>query len=344
MLPLLIAGAAAGLGGALGNYFSNMSAQDRAAAIQDKELQALLAIQIPDPAQQRLALERFKQTGELTPQFQQAIKAAPSEFNKIVSDQRQKSAQNRALSELSDIGNKGGLRLQDKAALQEAQLQSQVQDRGARNAILDDAARRGQGGGSGMALQAQLQGQQAVGDRNARSALSVAGSAQDRALQAIMGAGDLATKGRGQDFAEQSARAQANDAINRFNTQNLMSTNAANVGIANNAQAQNLSERQRIADANVNTGNKEQQYNKELLQQKYNNQLGMANARNGIYNQQAQGAINQGQTQGNLWSALGQAGAGAAAAGSAYESQGDQYPDYSPYAKRKKFNGSFGGG
>lgn len=312
MLPLLAAGAAAGLAGGLGSYFANMSANDRMAAIQDKALQGLLAIQIPDPAQQKLALQRFAQTGELTPQFEQAIKAAPSEFNKIVVDQRQKSAQNRALDELSDIGNKGGLRLQDKAALQEAQMQSQIQDKGARAAILDDQARRGQGGGSGMALQAQLQGQQAVGDRNAKSSLSVAASAQDRALQSLIGAGDLATKGRGQDFQEQSARASANDAINRFNTQNLMSVNHNNVGIANDAQARNLAERQRIADANVNTSNKEQQYNKELLQQQYDNQIKMANAKNGIYGNQSAVEGQRGKAAGDLWSSMGQAGVGTA--------------------------------
>ncbi len=297
-------------GTAIAGYMSSMSAADRADAIRNKELQNLLASKIPDPAQQKLALQRFALTGELTPQFQQAIKAAPSEFNKVAVDQKQKSAQNRALSELSDIGNKGGLRLQDKAALQDAQMAAQVQDRGARNAILADSQARGQGGGSGMALQAQLQGQQATGDRAARSALSVAGSAQDRALQAIMGAGDLATKGRGQDFAEQSARAQANDAINRFNTQNLQNVNAANTGIFNDAAQRNLAARQQVADQNVGLANKEQQYNKELYQQQFQNQLNLANSQNGVYNQQAGGELARGEQQGNFISNLGGAAVG----------------------------------
>lgn len=331
MLPLLAAGAI-GIGSGLAGYFASMSAADRAQAIQDKELQDLIKIQIPDPAQQKLALQRFALSGELTPAFQQAIKAAPSEFNKVISDQGQKAAQNRALSELSDIGSKGGLRLQDKAALQEAQIQGQVQDRGARNAILDDMNRRGQGG-SGFALQAQLQGQQAAGDRAARSALSVAGSAQDRALQSIIGAGNLATQGRGQDFQEQSARAQANDAINRFNTQNLQGVNAANVNISNQAQAGNLAARQRTSDQNVNLSNQEQQYNKQLQQQQFNNQLELAKAKNSVYGQQAQGELARGQTTANLFGNIGQAGVGAATQYGAQQAQVDASKNYADAMK-----------
>src|SRR5688572_25271534 len=116
-----IAGGAA-LAGGIGNYLANKSAGDRAAMIQDKALQDWLKINIPDPKQQELALQRFVVEGTLDPKLESAIKADPSEFRNVMASAETKSAQNRALSELQAIGTQGGLRLQDKAALQESIL------------------------------------------------------------------------------------------------------------------------------------------------------------------------------------------------------------------------------
>lgn len=303
-----VAGAAA-----VGGIVSQMSANDRENAANNKAFQQYVAMKIPDPEQQRLALQRFRVEGKLTPQLEQAIKQAPSEFENIAIDQNQKASQNRALSSLEQVGNEGGLRLQDKAALQEAMLKGQVQDRGARQAIASQMAQRGQGG-SGFDLQAQLEGQQAAGDRASQAGLSVAASAQDRALQALMGAGNLATQYRGQNFQEQSAKAQAQDAINRFNAQNLQGVQHANIGAQNRAQEMNLAQQQQTSNQNVGLSNQEQQYNKELAQRQFENQMQLANAKAGIYNQQGQTAQRQGQSQANMFGQLGQAGVGMVAA------------------------------
>lgn len=326
MIPLLIAGGAAAAGG-IASYFANMSAQERAAAMQDKDMQEWLAIQIPNPAEQKLAMQKLVSQGTLTPQLEQAFKQDPSAFKAIQTSQAHKGAQNRALMELEKMGSEGGLRLQDKAALQEAQMQAQIADRGNRLGIQDEMARRGQGG-SGFDLQAQLQGQQATGDRAARSSLSVAAQAQDRALQSIMGAGDMATKFRGQDFNEQSARAQAEDAINRFNTGNMQDVQSRNVGMQNRAQEQNLNNNQRIADQNVGISNDEQRYNKGLIQQNYENQVNKQKAISNVRAGQAQTEINKGQIQGNLYSNLGGAVSGAASAAGAQQSQNDYWDNY----------------
>jgi len=50
--------------------------------------------------------------------------------------------------------------------------------------------------------------------------LDVSAQAQSRALQALMQGGQLGGQIRQQDFGEQSEKAQAQDAINRFNTAN----------------------------------------------------------------------------------------------------------------------------
>lgn len=346
---LLVGGAAAGAAGGLLSYFANMSAADRARELQDTALQQFIGLRIPDPNAQKLALQRFVQTGELTPEFEQAIKQSPSEFQKIVASSANKASQNRALAQLEDIGNEGGLRLQDKAALQDAELHAQVQDRGARNAIQDDMARKGLGG-SGFDLQAQLQGQQAAGDRASRGALDVAAKAQDRALQSIEDSGDLATKYRTQDFSEQAQRAQAQDAINKFNAANLQDVQHANTGLANRAQEMNLSERQRVADKNVDTSNAEQKYNKGLLQNQFDNQLNIAKSKSGIYQDEAQGEINKGQTTGNLFSNLGDTASGVASSLAANASGAPKaaatassfWDDYFDKQKKQKA-GAFGG-
>lgn len=318
MSGALIAASAAGsaAGGILG-YMAQMDAMDRQKAMQDKALQEFLSINIPDPKAQEVALKRFVEEGTLTPQFEAAIKQQPSEFNHIVANQAQKSAQNRALGELENIGYSGGLRLQDKAAQQDAMLQGQVRDRGARQAILDNMNQRGQGG-SGFALQAQLQGQQAAGDREANTGLRTAAAAQDRALQSIIGSGDLATKYRGQDFQEQSARAQANDAINHFNTQNMQGVQHSNVGIGNRAQEMNLAAKQGISNQNVGIANKEQQYNKSLLQQQFDNQMNLANSKSNAYLGMGQTEAQRGKTTANMWSNVGSAAGGGAAAYGSY--------------------------
>jgi hypothetical protein len=315
----------------IANAAANMSAADRAAALQDKALQEWMKINIPDPAQQQLAMQRFVDQGELTPQLEKAITQNPSEFEKIATSAGQKSAQNRALMELEQMGYEGGLRLQDKAALQDAMLEGQMQDRAEREAITADMARRGMGG-SGFEFASQLAAQQSGADRDSRNSLQIAAQAQDRALQSIMGAGDLATKYRTQDFGEQAQKAQAADAINRFNAQNLQDVHSRNIATQNRAQEMNLADKQRISDANVNLSNQEQQYNKELLQQQFDNQAKLAAGKSGQYGQMAGTEQQKGQAIGNAFTNIGQAAGGALTA----QANQDYWTKYLEEQKKKK--------
>ncbi len=184
--------------------------------------------------------------------------------------------------------------------------------RGDRLAIDSEMARRGTRG-SGFALQNQIAAQQADSDRNAKSSLDVAGQAQDRALQSLIQAGQLGTQMRTQGFQEQSAKAQAQDAINKFNTGNLQDVQQRNIGTQNAAQATNLAAAQNLSNMNTNLSNEQQKYNNGLAQQQFENQAEIARGKNGVYQQQAQGALAQGQTQANLFSNLGNTGTGLAA-------------------------------
>lgn len=309
MLPLI---AAAGISAAagIGSYLANKSANDRAAMLQDQAFQQWMNLQIPDPAEQKVVLQRFVQEGVLDPKLQAAIQQDPSEFQKIVTSADNKAAQNRALKELEDIGYSGGLRLQDKAALQDSMLNQQVQDRGNRNAIAADMARRGLGG-SGFDVAAQLQGQQGTSDQAANNSLKIAAGAQDRALKAIEDAGGLATQYRTQDFGEQAQKATAADRINQFNTQNLRDVNAANTNALNQAQATNLASKQAISNQNTTLSNAEQTYNKGLAQQQFEDQAKKLSGATGQLGAEAETAQRGGQQLGNTISNIGGAASNA---------------------------------
>ncbi len=303
-----IAGGAQLAGGIL-NYLANMDAAERAEALRNKALQEYLTINIPDVKEKELALRKFASEGTISPEMEQAISQGPSEFEKIVVDGAQKKSQMRALQSLEELGYKGGLNLTDKAMYQDMLSKQQAQDRGARDAINSEMAQRG-AGGSGFDLQAKLAAQQASGDRASRNSLNIAAQAQQRALQAIQGAGDLASKYRTQDVGEQQARAQAKDAINRFNVGNLQDVMSKNTALKNRAQEMNLNNAQDIANKNVGLTNQERTYNSSLAQKeaqrKFENQMQLAGAKSGIYSGQAGAAQQVGQMQGNAASNAGQ--------------------------------------
>ncbi len=312
-LALLGGSVASTLGGIIGQNSANNEAQ---ANIQ-KALEQYLAINVPDPEQQKIELQHYQSTGQLSPQLEHQIKADPSAFDQIVKNQRYSQAQDSALSQLQSLGEEGGLNLSDKANIQQQLLQNANKDKANRDAINDEMARRGQLG-SGFALQTQLQGSQAAGDRDAQSRLQVLAGAQGRGLQAIMGAGDLAGKLQGQDYQRQSDLASARDRINQFNTQNAQSVQQRNVSSQNAAQAANLENEQHLSNANTDLVNKQDQYNKQLYQQQFNNEMQLANGKAGAYGSAANSAKQSGATTA---AALGAVGSAAGQLGSTLQSQ-----------------------
>lgn len=327
-LPLIIGGLAA-LGSGAAGAIANASAEERAAMLQEKGAQEWLKVNIPDPEAQRLAIEKFIQQGELSPEMEMGLKAAETEFNNVQVDPRLKASRMRALSALEEQGY-GGEQVQDQAARQQALIESGAANRGRQEAVVSDFARRGQLG-SGLELSARMDAAQAEGDRLASNSLGLEADRRNRALAALSGAGDLAGDIQSDDYSMASDKARAADAINMFNTQNLQGVGARNVDRRNSAAAANLGEKQRIADQNTTMSNFQQQYNKELQQQNFNNQAQKAAGVAGQYGQQAAGAIQAGQNAGNMWggiaSAIGQTAAGV------QKSNSDQ--DYLDYLKKK---------
>lgn len=315
-IPLIAAAVAAGasvIGGLVG---ASSSAADREQALKfhDDAIKAWMDVHIPDPQQQRIFLQRFIQTGQMDPKLEETVQQESSEFKKIQVDPAYRAAQLRGLSSLENIGTQGGMTLSDKANLEEQMIGLGARERGQREALMSNFAARGMGG-TGLELQAQLQGQQAAQNLASQQSMHTAASARDRALQAIMGSGQLAGQigqeeyGRGRDVAAQQ------DVINRFNVQNMQGVQERNIGRQNEAQRYNLGLQQDIANANVDLANKEQIYNRNLAQQQFENQSRKAAGLSGQYGGAAQAYGQNAKDTADMWANIGSnIGQGVAAA------------------------------
>jgi hypothetical protein len=173
-----------------------------------------------------------------------------------------KKIEMQALTQLQDIQAQKGMDAQSQFAYEQAAQDATAREQASRAASQEQMQRRGMAD-SGMA---QVQGQmaaQSMADQARMAGMQQASEANKRALEALsMGAG-LAGKigSREQELAMQQAQAQ--DAINRFNTgqmsqqemQNWQASNAAKEAFINKtyaAKTGNVDIANRAASANAN--------------------------------------------------------------------------------------------
>lgn len=173
-----------------------------------------------DAEAERLYKQAQERFGAVNVPSLDEMKLGPSALEKVNVDPVAKEAQRRAYGRLMEMGTQTGLSVEDRAALDEARAETSRQEQGQRGAILESARARGVSG-SGMEMQAQLMAQQGGADRNAAAGVNAAGEARRRAMQALVAAGGAAGQARGQDWQEQSGKAQATDAISQFNANNV---------------------------------------------------------------------------------------------------------------------------
>lgn len=287
-----------GLFDSIGNFLSGGNNQRSANAGAAATAQ-LDALQLPDVASMQLQLGELVQQGVITPEQAKTYLAQQSELNNIQTDPALHQAQMDALLGLQDISSNEGLTAADQAQLSRIKTQEDASSRGAREAILQNAQARGLGG-SGIELLQQFQNQQDSASRNSQRDLDVAAMAQNRALQALQQAGQLGGQIQAQDFGQKASVAEANDAINKFNTQNSQNVALENTKAKNVAQAQNLAEKQRIADENAQMRNQQQQYNKSLAQTQFDNAYKKAGGVAAGLQNQAQGFQEAGKGITNL--------------------------------------------
>lgn len=227
-------------------------------------VRTLEAVELPEL--QKLALERLSVVGDPRDFIE---RLQDTELQEVKTDPTLQEAQRKALAQVQDIADRGGLSEGDEARLRQIQREEAIRERGQRQAITQAAQSRGVAG-SGLELAQQLASQQGAAERSSQRDLGVAQQAQDRALQSILQSGQLAGQIRGQEFGEQARAAEAQDIINRFN-----------VAARSQAGIQALGERQRVADVNVETANRERALEQQRRQQEFENRLRRAQSISG---------------------------------------------------------------
>lgn len=303
------------VGGIIGNI---ASAGDRAKAkaAAEEAMSIIDSIGAPPDLSREILLEKFQQVGILTPKLESEINLGISQVSQVTEDPKLKDAQMQALQILQQRGSTG-LGPEDRAALNQIRQEVSRDVQGKQQQILQNMQARGMGG-SGAELAAQLSASQEGAERASAESDRQAATASERALQAITQAGQLGGQVRGQDFDVNKTKAAAQDEVARFNVANAVARQTRNIGSENQASAANLSEAQRVRDANTAQANAEKQRQVEAQRQQWLDSLAGAQARSGarsglqnLYSQQAA------QTQ-QGYSQMGQgAGAGAGAASGA---------------------------
>lgn len=271
-LPLIAAGVSAA-GGIAGNAIAAGS-RDKATQLQLDALKNIQNVNTPSLEEMKIALQQYIQQGQMTPEMEQIIAQDPSLMAAVSTDPRLKDAQMKSLLQTQDVAA-GGLRPEDIAALSSIRRGAEQSANSANEAVLQNMAQRGVLG-SGDELAARLINNQQAANRENSAGLDVGATASRNALQAIRDAAAMASGMQSQEFSQGAQKASAQDAINRFNAMNAQNVQGVNVGARNQAQSANLAAKQTLANANVDTANKTQLYNKGLPQQIFQNNLNKA--------------------------------------------------------------------
>jgi hypothetical protein len=307
------AGSAAGIGANLIGHFASAGDRAKANQLMNEAAEEILTLGAPPETSREIILRKFEQAGMLTPELEQGIDLEASQAQNIQEDPALRDAQMGALEILSQR-SRGGLTPEDRAAINA--VRSQVAgDTNAQDAsILQNMAQRGMGG-AGNELAARLMSSQAGSQRASEEGDRLAAIASQNALSAVGQMGNLSGNIRAQDFSNEEAKAQAADAVARFNTENAISRQTRNVGSQNAAEGTNVARQQTVSDANVGSYNAEQARQRAAELADYQAKLSLAQMRSGAKTGLAgQSSANAAGTQklwSNIGSSLSQAGSGA---------------------------------
>ncbi len=201
---------------------------------------------------------------------------AKAQSSEIKEDPQLRSRQENVLNELAGLSH-DGLSDVDKAGYDQARRVGEGVISSANGATLQNAQARGVAG-SGLEMALRAQAAQAGADRSQQAGLQqAADSARQRALyeQAY---GQAAAGVRGQDYTANAANANI---LNQFNM--------ANTNTQNQAQQQNLANRQTIGNTNTATHNQAQLQNNAIAQQGFQNQVTKATGQQAAGNAMASG-------------------------------------------------------
>ena len=283
------------LGGLLGSSSAKKAAK-RAEKLAREAAGAVDATYVPTAEEMQIAIQKLVSQGEISPEDAEAVIVAQSNYDNIVMGNKGTEAEYAALEELQDIVGSGGMTDEARARTAEIQEQFGTSNRGAQEAIIQNAAERGISG-SGLELQKRLMAEQGAASDASRAGTQTAADAERRALEAIIQQGSLGGQISSADFAKQAKVAEAKDLIAKFNAANQQQVGMSNVDARNRAQYANLAEKQRIADTNVGLENTNRERNANLIQQRYENEMEKAKAKAAALTGASQSAMQRSQSQ-----------------------------------------------
>lgn len=172
------------------------------------------------------------------PEYANVTEQTPTDMGTISVDPAYKATQMDQLAALSNLAKNGGHNAASDAELARIEANEQQNARGQRGAVMQNANARGVGG-SGAELVAQLSANQnAQNNQNAQD-LGVLGNEANTAINAGTAASNIGSNLENTDYAQAANKAQAQDAINRFNSANRTANSQYNTGTANAAQQYN---------------------------------------------------------------------------------------------------------
>ena len=256
--------------------------KDKSSEKYQQAIDEINKVYTPTVDEQKIQLEKLVQQGIITPEEMQLYLQEDSGLQDINVDPRFRQAQVGALEQLQDVANQDGLTAMDRARLADITDAENVEERGQREAIEQNARERGIGGSDFM-LASKLINNQEAANRAARKGTDVAAIAEQRVLDAMQAAGQMGGQLNESEFAQQAKVKAAQDAINQFNTANRQQVEGSNVGARNVAQQSNLTEKQRMSDVNTTNENANRERNANLIQQKFQDEMAKASAKAGVY-------------------------------------------------------------
>jgi hypothetical protein len=316
------------LGGIVGGI---MGAGDRAAAqaAAQEAYNEIAKLNAPPDLSQRIILEKFKQAGIYTPQLEQQISAGFSKVAQIQEDTKLRDAQMGGLNLLRERAT-SGLNATDRASLNQIRQQAAIDQQGRLEAIRQNMAARGMSG-SGNELAQQLSAAQAAGANESMEADRIAAQAQQAALQAALQSGQLGGQIRSQDFDVNKTKADAADRFNLFDIQNSVARQQRNVASQNQGQMYNLSEAQRLDDANTQMENAERERMNAAKRQYWQDQAQLAGMKSNAKLGQAQQLQSQADATARQWQGIGSGVGAGAGAGLNYLGTVNKKPDVNNY-------------
>ena len=257
--PLLGAAGISAGGAIVGQLIGQkMGAQQAAAMAGSNKLQLLAALaqlanqpNIPELQYTKYTTpEEYQLAGTLTPET-----LANTELGNIIRNEQMRQAQLDVLRQYQELGTEG-LSAIDRAALSEIQNQIAMQERGQREAILQNMAQRGLSG-SGQELAASLAASQQATQDASMQGMRQAAMAQANRQAALQQIANMAGGLEQTDFQRAANRAQAQDVINQFNVQNRNLAQSQNLAALQAIRDANLEQRNRIAQANIDLENRQ---------------------------------------------------------------------------------------